>query len=652
MSRKLLLSNGELHVGLNAYNMVHDFYFPYVGQENHAAARSLRHRIGLWIEGDFSWLDDGSWEFSFAYHHQALIGRTTATNHKLSIRLEFDDCVDASQAAFLRNIQVFNLADKVRDIRLFMHQVFIISNSNDGDTAQYLPDVAAIMHYKGHRVFIASASYSDGRPADGFSVGLFGIEGHEGTYRDAEDGQLSGNAVEHGKVDSVLGLYMTIEPHDSQRVHYWIAVGTSQREALKIHSRLKKNGLLHYLLHTVNHWKLWLAPTLAVADRIKPELRQKFIESVMLIKASQDKRGAVMASTDTSMLNYARDAYAYCWPRDGVYALWPLLRIGYKDELVRFFSYCRRSMHEDGYLGHKYLADGSLGSSWHPYLQPSGLIGPPIQEDETASVLFLFGQYYDRHHDDKLLTDYYPTFVAPMANFLCGYMDPITRLPLPSYNLWEEVYQTNTYTIATVYAALIEAAKLAEVLGKDDDAVRWRNTADDIQAHAQEMMWNESRGYFYRGFLRTGENYSYDETIDVSSLFGAFMFGLFDINSSHMLRAFQTLKNTLLIDEQPGLVRYEYDKYNLCQTDSLGNPWAITTLWLSQYYIENGDHDKAMEALNWVSEKSDETGTIAEQYDPLSGNSVSVSPLTWSQAEYVSTLLDLITDPDTAEDTD
>lgn len=650
MARALLLSNGELHVGLNEFAQVDDLYFPYVGQENHVAGK-LHHRIGVWVDGMFSWLDDGNWRFSQKYHPQALIGRSAAHHDKLALTIEFDDCIDATQSALLRNIHIINHANETRDIRLFLHQVFNISSSYDSDTAQYVPAKSALLHYKGHRVFIASAIHADdGRPADGFSVGLFGIEGREGTYRDAEDGVLSGNAVEHGQVDSVLGVYCQIGAHDSHRIHYWIAAGSSQREAFKIHARLQKNGLLHYLLHTATHWKHWLEPTLHAASNMEPRLQERFIESVLLVKASQDKRGAVIASTDSSMLNYARDYYAYCWPRDGVYALWPLLRLGYKDELIRFFSYCRRSLHEDGYLNHKYQADGSLGSSWHSYIQPGGHSGPPIQEDETAAVLFLFGQYHARHQDEKLLADYYPTMIAPMANFMSGYLDHALGLPLPSYNLWEEVYQTNTYTVAVTYAALLEAAKLADAVGATDDAVRWRTCADDIQAKAQTALWNENKGFFYRGLLSHSDHVEYDEVIDVASFFGVFMFGLFDVDSSHMQTAFRTLETTLLPDQTIGLVRYEYDAYNRRHEASKGNPWPVTTLWLAQYLLEIGDHDRALKAIDWVLDRASPAGIIAEQYDPLSDEALSVAPLTWSQAELVSTLLDLTTAPIVAEE--
>lgn len=642
MARKLLLSNGEMHVGINHYGLVDDVYFPYVGQENHTASDSLKHRIGLWVDGHFSWLDDGSWYFRFSYHHLSLVGRTIVEHHQLGIRLEFDDCVDSSQAALLRNIHVINLGQQTRDIRLYLHQVFAIANSRDSDTAQYLPDAQAIMHYKGHRVFAASAWHSDQRPFDEYSVGLFGIEGRDGTYRDAEDGHLSANPVEHGQVDSVLGLHLSLASGESGRIHYWLAAGTSQREALKINQRLQKNGLLHYQLHTASYWRQWLEPGRQVADRLPDNQREAFLTSLLLVKASQDKRGAVIASTDSDMLNYARDSYAYCWPRDAAYCLWPLLRIGYRDELIRYFNFARRCLHDDGYLSHKYLADGSLGSSWHPYVHASGLIGPPIQTDETALTLFLFGQYMDRWSEDKLLRDYYPTFVAPMANFLAGYIDESTGLPKPSYDLWEETYLTSTYTTAVSYAGLQAAARLADQLGQTDDALRWQSTADDIKARASEQLWNQDNGYFRRGFLRRDKDISYDDTIDSASLFGAFMFGLFDTDDERLEVAVATLRQRLQPTGQGGIGRYEDDAYNRRDPRSLGNPWPVTSLWLAQYLYETDQTEAGRQLLDWVLSRQDEAGILAEQYDPENLQPVSVAPLTWSQAELLSCLLDSI----------
>lgn len=644
MARPIVLSNGELHVGINKFGMVHDFYYPFVGQENHSAAKSLRHKVGVWVDGEFSWWDDGSWNFTFSYPYRALIGRTTARNEALGIILEFEDTIDAAQNAFLRNIHIVNERNTTRDVRLYLHQVFAIDDTaTRNDTVQYLPDSDAIMHYKGHRVFIVGASHNDGRPFDEHSVGLFGIEGREGTYRDAEDGKLSGNNVEHGRVDSVVGLHATIHPHDSTRLHYWIAAGRSTREALQIDAKIREEGVLHRLLLTDAWWREWLQRSEPFEKKLDPRYRKHFLQSLMLIKSHIDKRGAVIASTDTTMLNYARDAYAYCWPRDGSYVVWPLIRLGYRNEPLQFFNFCRRGLHANGYLMHKYQADGALGPSWHPYVH-GDITAPPIQEDETALTLFMFGQYYYMHKDEKLLHDFYGSFVEPMADFLAGYIDENTQLPKPSYDLWEEVFLTTTYTTATVYAALLTAAELADIMKDADNAVRWRSIANDIAEAARKTLYNKDRNYFYKGILAHSDGHiTKNETIDSSAMFGAFMFGLFPIESNEIQASMETLKKTLYVtEESPGVPRYENDNYHRVSDDSIGNPWFITTLWLSQYNLEIGQLDRGVSYLEWVQKHMLTTSVLSEQINPFDDQFLSVAPLAWSQAEYVSTLLDMI----------
>ena len=81
MSRPIVLSNGEMNVGLNDYGMVHDFFYPYVGFENHTIGADTRHKIGVYVDGEINWLDNGDWQFNFRYPHDALIGCTVAKNY-------------------------------------------------------------------------------------------------------------------------------------------------------------------------------------------------------------------------------------------------------------------------------------------------------------------------------------------------------------------------------------------------------------------------------------------------------------------------------------------------------------------------------------------------------------------------------------------
>lgn len=645
MARPIVLSNGELHVGTNSFGLVHDFYFPYVGFENHSAGEDMRHKIGIWVDGAISWLGtDPSWVLDFSYPHNALVGHTVAVNQRIGIVLEFDDCVDAQISAFIRNIHVINTRDNERDIRLFMHQAFAIGDSRSNtDTGQYLPDSNAILHYRGRRAFIISGMHDD-QPFDQHSIGLFGIEGHEGTYMDATDGELSNGAVEHGRVDSILRFKLQIGAQSSTRVHYWIAAGRSIRLALYVHKQIMESGADDRISQTADWWHNWLKPAQSAADRIPEQYRKTFVESAMIIKSQIDMRGAVIASTDTSMLNYSRDAYAYCWPRDGAFVLWPLIRMGYKDEAYRFFQFCKRGMHPDGYLMHKYRADGALGSSWHPYVHEE-VTAPPIQEDETALTLFVFAQYYKLNPEINLLKDFYDDMIKPMADFMTGYIDDVTGLPKPSYDLWEQVFMTTTYTVSVVYAALLAAADIAEDANDPDSAVKWQSAAEDIALAAHKHLYNDERKHFYKGLNVKNDEIIKDSTIDTSSSFGVFMFGLFDLESSELSTSIATIKDVFGVNKGAiGLPRYENDDYRRENPNITGNYWFITSLWLAQYYSDTDDLNSTFKVLDWVKSLAMSTGMMSEQINPVSQEAISPAPLTWAQAEYLSTLLDTITD--------
>lgn len=642
MARPIVLSNGELHVGLNNYGVVHDLYYPYVGFENHSAGTGLRHKIGVYIDGEITWTDDDTWTFEFRYPHTALIGNTVAKNEKFGIILEFDDTVDAEMSVFIRNIHVINHADTKREIKLYMHQAFAIGDSRSNtDTAQYLPDSEAILHYRGRRAFVVSGSTDDGS-FDQFTIGLFGDDEHEGSFRDAEDGQLSSNVVEHGRVDSILGFSLTIDARSSARVHYWVACGMSTREALYIHRQVQEQGVFKRIHKTAEWWQEWLKPAIETANRLPKEYQERFIESVMIIKSQLDKRGAVIASTDSSLLNYSKDGYAYCWPRDGANVVWPLIRLGYHREAYQFFEFCQRALHPSGYLMHKYRADGALGSSWHPYVH-GDTVAPPIQEDETALVVFVFVQFYNLSKDSSLIKDFYHSMIKPMANFLADFIDDTTGLPKPSYDLWEERYMINTHTTAVTYGALIAASELATIAGDEENAVKWRSAADDIQQAAHRYLFNEERQVVYRGITVENGEITYDATIDNAAVYSAFMFGLFAADSPQIQASIQSVAKVFETStERPGLPRYENDFYRRSNNEVNGNWWFITTLWQAQYDIEKGNLDSAKNILNWVNGYMLSTGMLGEQIDPLTEEVIAPAPLTWSHAEYISTLIDLL----------
>src|SRR5674476_528211 len=177
MGRPVMLGNGSLTVGLNEQGLVHDFYYPYVGLDNLNTSRSMHHRIGVWVDGAFSWVDDGTWIIDVDFESTALVSSIRMQSHSLGIQLDVVDFVDSELNAFCRRIVVSNQTAEYRDVRLFMHQVFEISRAGRADTALFVPEDNYILDYKGRCSLLIYGVKEDGQIYDQFAIGNYGIEG-------------------------------------------------------------------------------------------------------------------------------------------------------------------------------------------------------------------------------------------------------------------------------------------------------------------------------------------------------------------------------------------------------------------------------------------------------------------------------------------
>ena len=65
MVRHFVLGNENILVGIDKDGHVRDFYYPYVGQENHVNGKF--HKLGVWVDGKFSWFSSPKWEKTLSY---------------------------------------------------------------------------------------------------------------------------------------------------------------------------------------------------------------------------------------------------------------------------------------------------------------------------------------------------------------------------------------------------------------------------------------------------------------------------------------------------------------------------------------------------------------------------------------------------------
>jgi glucoamylase len=649
MPKALVLGNGNLLVGLDQFGQVRDFYFPYVGIENQTSA-GCTHRIGVWIDDQFSWLDDGSWSISVDYAKETLRSIIRASSGQLALEIDFHDVVYNEKNIFMREVHVRNKANHFREIRLFMGQQFHLYGTMWGDTAYYDPDERAIIHYKGKRVVIVGGEAND-LPFQSYSVGLFGIEGREGTFRDAEDGVLGGNGVEHGAVDSIIGFTIPLEREGEATVHYWLAAATSLKRAKNLHHAVLAKTPEHIIETTSDFWYAWVNKSNIDFADFPISLVTLFKKSLLILRTHVNSNGAIIASADADMLKYGRDSYAYVWPRDGAFAAVALDRAGYADTTRHFFSFSNDIVGDHGYFFHKYRPDKSLGSSWHPWIKGSGggvvhkQLG--IQEDGTALVLWALWEHYRTHADLEFIERVYNTLIKRPALFLTTYRDE-RRLPQESYDLWEEKYGISTFTAAAVYGGLAAASHFAHLLGKEEDDRLFSKAAQEIRDGIMKHLYIPENNFFLKRLIpRSGESDIRDETLDMSSFFGVFRFGVLELNDERLQKGFTKIIDWLCCKTPiGGAVRYEGDRYYRSHDDVPGNPWIITTLWFVQYMIaqakEPKDLKEPLEWLSWVERHALKSGMLPEQLDPYSGEHLSASPLVWSHAEYIITVLDYL----------
>jgi GH15 family glucan-1,4-alpha-glucosidase len=269
----------------------------------------------------------------------------------------------------------------------------------------------------------------------------------------------------------------------------------------------------------------------------------------------------------------------------------------------------------------------------------------PIQEDETALVIWLVGRYYEQTRDLELVRSVYQRLVAKPAEFLMSFRDPVTCLPLPSFDIWEERQGVFTFTCATVVAALQKAADLANLFNEQERRAEYLKVAGEVREAMKKHLWLDDENRFARGLILHDGALELDRIVD-SSCFATFYFDVFPPESAWVEGTMQAIRERLWVQtEIGGIARYESDGYHKI-SDELqrvpGNPWLICTLWHAEHVIARArsvaELQSALDLVRWARAKAPASLVLPEQINPYDGSALSVAPLTWSHAQVVSVI--------------
>ena len=645
MPRSLVIGNGNCLVGFDATYSVRDIYFPRVGDANHTMGNVCH--CGFFIDGKFAWLEDGAWQRTLGYALDSLVTDVSLTHPGLGITVEFNDYVDLARNWMIRNLRVTSPAGyKVG--RVFFHYDWFIEGSDIGNTVLFDPRHRGLIAYRANRYFLMGGQAADDYGISTWATGKKG-NGLQGTWVDAEDGVLGRNPIEQGSVDCTIGFEIgPVAAGGMRSLTHWLTMGMRFSEVSTYGQDLiVGKGPDTYRGRTQTYWQVWCEKDRRHVDEaLGQDASDLYRRSVLTARTHVDNRGAIIASTDFDITKFARDTYAYAWPRDGALVANALDRSGHEDTTRQFFTFCQNSLVEEGFFLHKYTAYGQPGSSWLPWIDSHGERTLPIQEDETGLVLWSLWQHYRLHRNLDFVVDLYSTLIVPAADWMVSYIDQRNGLPLPSWDLWEERWGVHAFTVGAVWGGLDGARNFADLFGDQAAYVRYRDAADRLREAADTHLYSTELGRFPRRVtVEDDESITVDTVLD-SALYGLWRFGMYPPDDARIVDTMHAIGDELSNKANcGGIARYTDDYYFRVESNTQlvpGNPWFMCTMWLAQWYIATAktpaDLEPARNYVDWAVAHQLPGGLLSEQLDPHTGAPLSVSPLTWSHAEFIVTV--------------
>src|SRR3982751_4643272 len=242
MPRDIPVGNGQLLVTFDHQYQLRDVYFPHVGQENHAGAGPCRFGIFTDVpnkhRSELRWTSDPGWIVRQRYLRDTLTTSVALDHRELKVSLYCNDVVDFHRPIMVRKIKVKNLSRGERLVGIMHPQDFKMFGTKMSDTAYYDPELRSIIHYRGKRYLMVTFYSSGEQRIDEYATGTSGFHGAEGTWRDAEDGHLQGNAIAQGAVDSTIAHHVDVPAEGEMAVYMVIIAGQSREELIEQHKWL------------------------------------------------------------------------------------------------------------------------------------------------------------------------------------------------------------------------------------------------------------------------------------------------------------------------------------------------------------------------------------------------------------------------------
>ncbi|MBP2030684.1 oligosaccharide amylase [Methanohalophilus levihalophilus] len=625
----VIIGNSKMLVTMGERGELFSLFYPGRDQEQHLSGS----KGYLYFDGNLLSQDSKHWSRKQMYLENTNIVNTIL-DHTSGLGISIHDFVHPDKDVLIRNYEIS--AKNGIEGKFFYYSDFQVGGKQNQNSAFCDTDAGLLIQYN-RQFHVGVASKPD---FEEWQVGKISAKGWvEAAESDMTDGKLQGNLEEIGNLDNAIGWNLDLKA--GERVNYTILIGVSQDKSglYNAMSDLLETHPDVLMDETAKYWKDWISesrilklPVLSGNPTLQRQIFAIYNRSLLCLTLLGDPAsGALIAAPEFDPDFEMCGGYGFCWNRDSAEVAQSLLNASYPQYCGNFIEWCKKTQMKDGSWFQRYWLDGKAAPSW-------GNFDDSTQIDETGSTLQAFEKYYsslEGANKTEFLQDSWKT-VSNAAGYLFNRSSKGVHDTCRC--LWESEKGIFCYTNAAVYAGLIIGSHFAEDYGEKELAEKWLERAALIKKNTLEQMWLED-GYFAKGIVEG----SVDSRVDASIL-GAFIpFRMLSPQEPQekamilsMIRNIET-KLKVPVNGYSGIRRYEYDNY------VGGNPWIVTTLWLSAAllnlakYSENKHErdvmvNKAVEYIMWSVKGATDTGLLPEQVDGESGRPAWAIPLSWSCA--------------------
>ena len=352
-----------------------------------------------------------------------------------------------------------------------------------------------------------------------------------------------------------------------------------------------------------------------------------YYRSILLFPLlTNSETGGIIASAEIDENFTKCGRYAYTWPRDAVFITRAMDILGMKEDVEKFYKiFCKKTQSKNGMWEQRFFSDGRLAPCWG------------YQIDETASVVYGVYSHYKYTKDEKFLKETL-SMCEKGIDFLKRYVKDLfekTNKYHVSYDLWEMCEGVHMYSLACIYASFESMLQIYKILGKnvsdfennrlkDEKILKSKLEIEDllvkIKNYIEENMYDEEK----KSYVRNPE----DRKMDISIIGAVTPFNVFTPKEKKIQNTIERI-NLSLRTYTGGFQRFENDNY------MNGNPWPIANMWMTLYYLENGEKIKAKETFDFVLKTVNKLNLIGEQVDNNTLTANWVIGLGWGHAMFI-----------------